>query len=133
MKEVVWVVKTNGDSRLELEAWLALNKERNGFTDRKVLDYPLTEIYKAVKDGKTLGYQPVQVVVMMESFAPNPEATPLEKGRALLEMTKAAVLSASQGGAKEIYHLSSDPLTEEGAKLFGFQEVPMKVMRLKLP
>lgn len=111
--------------------WLTANKERNGYNP-EVLDYPATRILAAHNNGTTYAYMPIQQTAMLESIGTNPQASVMEIAGSVLEMTKAAATLAHAAGFREMYFLVSDENTAKGAKLMGFEEVPMKVMRKKL-
>lgn len=83
------------------------------------------------KDGP-LAFQTVQRPLMLESLAPRPGATNLQIASALRELTQNAVSQASIIGAGEIYFLGSSDDTNKFATNNIFEEVPMKVFRLKL-
>jgi hypothetical protein len=83
------------------------------------------------KDGP-LAYQTVQRPLMLESLAPRPGATKQQVASALKELTQNAVTQAGLSGAGEIYFLGSDSATSEFATNHIFEEVKMKVYRVKI-
>lgn len=83
------------------------------------------------KDGP-LVFQTAQRPIMLESLAPRPGANKLQIASAMRELTQNAVTQASISGAGEIYFLGSSEETNEFAMNHIFEEVKMKVFRLKL-
>lgn len=112
--------------------WMEKNKERNEY-QAKVFNYPKTEVLAAYNTEKTSGYMPVQPVALIDSYAPNPEATIHETTAALIELVKAVALLAHKGGLREVIFLVNDPKVQVGAEYLGFKEIDAKVMRLELP
>jgi len=111
--------------------WCQANQERNKF-DQSVLGYPATKVLAAHNNGTVYAYMPIQVTAMLESIGTNPDSTPLEQAAAIMEMVKASATLAYGAGYRELYYLSSDPITDDGAKKLGFEEVPVKVFRKRL-
>lgn len=114
-----------------VEECLKANSARNAF-DRDVLDYPLTTTLAAHSNGTTYGYMPVNPVIMLESIGLTNGHTPQEQANAVMELTKAAATLAHVNGYRELMFLASDETTANGAKLMGFEELPYKVLRMKL-
>lgn len=129
IKNQVWV-RFADQTKEPVKAWCEANEERNAF-DPKVLTYPATKIL-AAENGHVINYMPVQTVAMLESIGVNPEATPLEVATGLMECVKAAATLSSGAGFGELYFLSSDENTAQGAEALGFEEVKMKVYRRRL-
>lgn len=110
--------------------WTVANAA-NSLFDPRVLEYPNTAVLKAFK-GKPVGYIPVQTVAVLESFAPDPAASDYERAEALRELVKAAALLGWGVGIREIHFIVSDEATAQLALKRGFEEIPQKVLRLKL-
>lgn len=110
--------------------WSFANREANDL-DPDVLNYPLTEIFCA-ENGKPLGYLPAQLAAVLESFAPNPEATEQEKNAALYGLTDAIVETAANKGIKEIYFIGSNEEVNAFAERLGFKRIDLPVYRLKV-
>lgn len=83
------------------------------------------------KDGP-LVFQTLQRPIMLESLAPRPGATKEQVALAMKELTQNAITKANEWGAGEIYFLGSEDGTNALASNQIFEEVPMKVYRLKL-
>jgi len=83
------------------------------------------------KDGP-LVFQTIQRPLMLESLATRPGATKEQVALAMKELTQNAITNAHTSGAGEIYYLSSDADTDKMAANQIFEEVPMKVYRVKL-
>ena len=111
--------------------WCQANSGRNAF-DKDVLTYPNTKILAAHANDAVSVYLPVQPVAMLESVGSNPSATPLEVAGGLIEATKAACVLAYAAGHREVYFLSSDDLTAQGAQMLGFVPLPYTIYRKKL-
>lgn len=111
---------------------LAANSRRNAF-DADVLDYPLTTTLAAHSNGTTYAYMPVNPVLMLESIGITNGHTPQEQANAVMELTKAAATLGHVNGYRELMFLASDEVTARGAKMMGFEELPYKVYRAKLP
>ena len=115
-------------------SWMALNS-RNSLIDTDVLQYPSTNILAAQRmhEQEPVAFLPVQLVAMLESFAPRPGATDRDKAAALFELGKTVIFLALQRGLSEIYFITGDEPTADFAKRHNFEEVPGKILRLKLP
>ena len=111
--------------------WCQANSERNAF-DRDVLSYPSTKILAAHDNGTTYGYLPVQGAAILDSFGPNPEATPIQITAALIQLVKGAGLMAYANGMRELLMLASDETTALGAEQMGFEKLPFTVYRKRL-
>ena len=130
IRNPIWV-RFADQSKEPVRQLLEANRERNGF-DPAVLEYPATRVLAAHNNGTTYAYMPVQQTAMLESIGINPEATQMQAATSVLEMTKAAATLAYAAGYREIYFLVSDENTAQGAKLMGFEDVHLRVMRKKL-
>lgn len=111
--------------------WLRSGQSRNAL-DEAVLTYPSTEVYAAYEGEKILGYQVVQPVMILDSFAANPEASPFETATAMVEILKCCAHTAHRSGAREIMFLHSDANTTAAAELVGFKAIAVPVLRLRL-
>jgi xanthine dehydrogenase iron-sulfur cluster and FAD-binding subunit A len=118
------------DDAEKILAWSEANKERSHF-DAQTLAYPLTEVICA-ENGKTQLYMPVQLAAVLEAMAPNPEATEMEKAKALYLSIYAIFEQVRKQGVREIYFIGTDPQVVKLAERVGFEEVPWPVYRKKL-
>lgn len=128
LKQLFLVRKVDLEKEPEKLEWLRANKERNDF-DEAVIGYPSTVVLSALDHV----VMPVQTVAMLESIGNNPASGVRDTTAGLIELVKAAATLAHVGGIRELYFLSSDENTGLAAKQMGFVEVPLKVMRLRLP
>lgn len=122
--------------------WLNGNPD-NRF-DPDILKYPSLRLICSYRPGEDpTAYLPSQKVLilesvrvtrsrMLESLASNPESSELDKAKALKDLVKATGLLASTEGIKEIYFLDGGGGVAELATKHGFEEVNMKVYRMKL-
>jgi len=69
---------------------------------------------------------------MLESLAPRPGATKEQVALAMKELTQNAITQAHISGAGEIYYLGSDADTDALSTNQIFEEVKMKVFRVKV-
>jgi hypothetical protein len=130
LRNPIWVRFADPDKE-PVENWCEYNSLRNAF-DKAVLGYPSTKVLAAHNNGKVYAYMPVQGTAMLESIGPNPDTTPLEQASAIVELVKSAATLAHGAGYREIYYLSSDDITDEGAAKLGFQLLPYRVLRKRL-
>jgi hypothetical protein len=113
--------------------WTHANRGKN-FYDPEIFQYDSTRIMAVDQDGSPIGYLPFQATIMTESLAPKPARTLRE----IAMMLKMAILQiagwAKSAGMGEIYFLShpDDVETREFAKAHGYEELNLRVMRLKL-
>lgn len=110
--------------------WI-VQTENNGF-DPQTLGYPTVQYLCSYSTDGPVAYLPTQKVTMLESIAIKPGLDLLTSAQAVRDMVKGAQLEASGHGIKEIYFLSNVPSTVEFAKNNGFEEMPYKVLRMKL-
>lgn len=132
----MWIRTPNQDDVALVTEWITENK-KNDF-DPEVIGYPQTKTFVASKDG-AVAFQPVQIVPMLESFAPKPGLSKQDAAKALELFVKTVMLLAMQGGMGEVYFMSKDPDSIEFAKAHGFQDMSaegfttlrMKVSKIK--
>lgn len=108
--------------------WVLANKG-NAFNSRII---PQTIVLCAFNRKRKILFMPVQRPFMLESIAPNPDATDLEKAIAMKEIVQAVVFEAFKSGVDEIYFLSSEPLAAEFASQHGFEKLDFPVYRLNI-
>jgi hypothetical protein len=100
--------------------------------DPAVALFPSSTTWCAYDSTGPLAYQTIQMPLMLESLAPRPGLFPIQTASCLKELTQNAVTQASCRGAGEIYFLGSNDETNQFAANHIFEEVPMKVYRLRL-
>lgn len=115
----MWIRTPNQDDVALVTEWITENK-KNDF-DPEVVGYPQTKTFVASKDGP-VAFQPVQIVPMMESFAPKPGLSKHDAAKALELFVKLVALLAMQQGMGEVYFMSRDAETIEFAKAHGFED-----------
>lgn len=117
----------------EADIFIGWAKEnpKNEF-DPAVALFPSSTTWCAYDKTGPLAYQTLQTPIMLESLAPRPGLSPIQISFLLKELTKNAITQAHCRGAGEIYFLGSDDSTNEFAAHHIFEEVPMKVYRLRL-
>lgn len=117
----------------QLAEWIHANRSKN-FYDPEIFQYDSTRVMAVDKDGHAEGYLPFQAVIMTESLAPKPARTLKETAMLLKTAIHQIVRWAKSVGMGEIYFLShpDDVETREFAKQHGYEEMNLKVMRLKL-
>ncbi len=111
-------------------SWLASTP--NNLYDPDVPKYPSSFTLAAATKDKVIMYLPIQHPIMLESLAINPEATRLETGLALKELTKAAFFQAVVRKCGEMYFVCRDEATAEFAVRHGYEELPWKLYRRKI-
>lgn len=109
----------------------SLNTPKNLFDYRVVL-YPTTTTRAAFNKNGPVVFMPIQRPLMMESLAINPQADKVDVAMALKELTQDAVTTAFSEGRGEIYFLCHDDLTYKFALNHGFEEVPVKLFRMRI-
>src|SRR5579863_9570593 len=106
----------------ECVEWMALNRQENNAS---------VESLKHCTFFKIAGilYLPVKVVLMLESVAPNP----LVKGTRRLLAFRRAIndLRKRHPHAEIIFLAKGDTSLDEGALIYGFEQLPYKVFRLR--
>ncbi len=113
--------------------WLHANRDKN-FYDPDFMKYDATRVIGSYKDGEAIGYLPFQTVIMTESLAPKPGSTFKQIAACLKTAIHEIVRWAKTAGMGEIYFLShpDDVETRDFAKAHGYEELTLRVMRLKL-
>lgn len=109
--------------------WLAGNSG-NSF-DPDILKYPTLRTLCAY-NGSPVAYLPSQQALVLESYAPKPGLSEEESALALRDLVKGMELLASSLNIREIYFLDGDNGVAGMAVRHGFEELPMKIYRLKL-
>lgn len=128
MKQV-WVRPADEKDIPKLEKWL--KDTANNLFDPDVLTYPQTTIL-AAHDTEPIVYMPVQIAAVLESLAVRPGASPLEFASAIKELIKTVAFLSKTRGIHELYFVSKDENVNRLAAKHGFEEVPWKLLRLKL-
>jgi N-acetylglutamate synthase-like GNAT family acetyltransferase len=126
----IWVRPIRPEDQEAFVDWSARNLARNQF-DLDILNYRQTVILCA-HDGKPLLFMPVQLAIMLESLAPRPESSDLQRAAAIKELIHAIVLLAKSAGMGELYFVSKDQDIIDLAQRHGFEEAPGTVLRLKV-
>src|SRR6185369_17659751 len=103
-------------------AWARKAADKNHFAESELADY---HILVAEREGRVLCYLPLKKFLLLESLAPNPEATGLELAMALRELVVGAKLQAETAGFRELGFWDTDPGTTRGAELMGFERCGM--------
>ena len=120
----------NPEEAKQILEWLTRNPQ-NHF-DPGILDYKTVQVLCSY-DGEPECYMPIHRVLMMESIAPRPGASELNIAQSLRDFTKACELVASAQGIREIYFLGGDgKVGSMSLGGHGFEELPLKVFRMKL-
>lgn len=114
----------------KFQEWIEANPA-NDF-DKDILQYPTLQVVCAYDDQGPVAFLPIHKVVVLESTARNPNIKPGDSAQCLRDFTKAAELTASAQGIREIYFLCRDEALTEMAKNHGYEEMPFKVLRMKL-
>lgn len=130
MKELK--VRFYNDSDIEtFVSWF--NSTPNNLHDPAITAYPTLRILCAYDDENgPASYLPTQKVVMLESLAVRPGLRPLEAAAAFRDLVKAAEITASAEGIKELYFPCSDEDVIKVAERHGFEVLPWKVLRMRL-
>lgn len=114
----------------EIGEWLS--KTRNNFFDPDILAYPTFRAISSYNGEGNVAHLPSQQVLMLESVALNPQASPLDSGQAFRDLVKGQELLASSFDLREIYFISTDPAVTRVAEDHGFERIEFPVVRLKL-
>jgi hypothetical protein len=117
--------------RAQFVKWLEANEER-GHTDDQGRN--AVTVLEAVNGaGATICYMPVVPVIMLESLAPRPGATPVEMANALKVLVQGTVMLAAANGSRELVFWGTDEATCGLAEHAGFEKVDMPLYRMRLP
>lgn len=114
----------------QLLQWMNRIADKNLF-DPEVLLYKSTATLVA-ENEKVVLYAPLQTVVILESLAPNPEASELDVAVALRKVVDGVSLLSRLNGLSEVYFLSKDETVNRLAEHHGFERLDIPVLRLKL-
>lgn len=117
--------------RAQFEQWLEMAQERNHADDHAKTAATVLEAVNG--KGDTICYMPVVPVIMLESLAPKPGATPIEMANALKTLVVGAAQLAAAGGSHELVFWASDEATAALAERGGFEKMSMPMYRLRLP
>jgi hypothetical protein len=109
----------------------ALENSKGNF-DPETPRFPSSRTWCAYDKDGPLVFQTVQQPLMLESLAIRPGASKEQVASAMKELTQNAITQAHLGGSGEIYFLSSDKDTDEFASNKIFEELPYRVLRVKL-
>jgi hypothetical protein len=95
--------------------------------------YPTMRILCA-ENGKPIQYALTHCVAVLESLAPDPQATPEQLALSLKKITQSIEESALRVGIKEIIAMTGpdDEGLENLAERHGWEELPYRVWRKKI-
>jgi hypothetical protein len=127
----VYVRPIQPDEATTFFSWAVENADKSEF-DPAVALFPSSSTWCAYDKTGPLAYQTLQQPIMLESLAPRPGLSPVQISLCLKELTKNAITQGSIKGAGEIYFLGMDEDTNQFAENHIFEEVNMKIFRLKL-
>lgn len=122
--------KAKAEDAANILDWGEREKSVNLF-DREVLYYPTTETL-CVENGKPICYLPAQVVPMIESIILNPDATILERGKAIRKAIDGLLESAYKDGMREAYFVCESQDMVDYAQRVGFEKLEWPVCRIRL-
>jgi hypothetical protein len=131
MPNRVYVRPVRQEEALTYLDWAKENADKSEF-DFQVALFPSSTTWCAYDKDGPLAYQTIQQPLMLESLAPRPGSSPMQISLSLKELTKTAITLAHSKGVGEIYFLGSSEDTNSFASNHIFEEVPMKVYRLKI-
>lgn len=106
-------------------------KTPHNLLDEVAVARPETTVLLAHND-KPITFLPVQIVAALESLATNPDATDLEKAKALEQLVKTIAFLARKQGIHEIYFYTKDDDVAKLAIRHGFEDMPHRTLRLNL-
>lgn len=124
----IWIRIADEKDKPQILDWLRKNVSKNHFSESEYDDYVFLA---AERDGKVLCYMPLKQLMLLESLAPNPDASLMELASALRELVVAAQLTAQASKIRELAFWDSDQGTTRGAQLMGFVEMGAKMFRLR--
>lgn len=123
MRSLIFVEKaTPNDAQALIEA---MDSTPENLVDASVYKYPATTTLKAVKDGMSLVFMPVQTVFMLESLGIVSKNSRIDTALALSELVKTVRWEAHKAGHGEMYFLCKEATTIEYATRHGFEEMLM--------
>ena len=114
------------DEAPKILEWLQSNP--NNYFAKEILGYPSLRILCAYEEGgEPVAYLPIHNVLMMESIALNPNASPLNVAQALRDLTKSCELIADAAGIREVMFLGGHGGVGEmaGSGRHSFEEVKL--------
>jgi hypothetical protein len=105
--------------------WLYSNRELNRF-------YPDLFTYGSTRILATDNmYMPYHLVAVLESLAPNPSATHVQRAAAIKALVHDVAVTAEQLGVGEIWFTEDDPALIQSATRHGFELLDAKVLRIQ--
>lgn len=110
-----------------------LQSTAHNLADPSVFFYPRARVLKAVIDNEPIAFLPGQITLTLESFAISPNATLLQRARAMRDLTMTFITLADRDGIREVNFFTADDSTAEMAAKYGFEEVHARLFRLKIP
>lgn len=105
---------------------------KNNLCDPAVPLYPSTTTRCAFDNNGPIVFVPFQRPIMLDALAINPESDSLSVALALKELTQDAVSTAYDEGRGEVYFLCHDDSTIQFATKHAYEEVKVKLFRIKL-
>ena len=114
------------EEKEEVKSRLRANPLNEFVADGHILDYPSTQVLVAQREEEK-HFLPVQKVLMLESISDSIDPV------AIRDLIKGSELVASANQIREIYFLDGAGGIDGLAKRRGFEELPYKVYRLKVP
>ena len=118
------------DEARQVGEWTHANREKNHY-DPEIFKYESTRVLAVDKSREPILYLPYQLVILAEALAPKPGLSPGDTAAGIKEALHEIVRVAMQSKIGEVYFLGGDVETAEFAKAHGFEELHLKVMRLK--
>lgn len=119
----------NPDDKDQFLSWARKAGDKNHFDESELEEY---HILVAERDNRVICYLPLKKFLLLESLAPNPDASTMELAMALRELVVGAKLQAESAGFKELGFWDSDAGTTRGAELMGFKRCSMPLYRRKV-
>lgn len=116
------------DQRTFIE-WV--NSTPGNLWDQDVLKYPTLQVICAY-NGRPVAFLPMQQAMMLESLAVSEKAPLLDKAQAFRDLVKAAELTASAKGIRELYFICRDDNVLKIAEGHGFERIVFPLVRMKL-
>lgn len=125
----IWIERTKPEELTEAFAWLKANADRN-FVDWKAV--AVSTLLKATNGERNVLHIPVRPAYVLESLAPNPQATSLELATGMAEAVKIVQWDAREKGIKEVCFLASDQATARFAERHGAVKVVLPLYKWSL-
>lgn len=130
MRDHIFVRPAKAEDTQKFIDW-SLENPNNGF-DPAVMKRSTTLVLAAYDKSGVLAYQPVQTVFMLEGLAPRPGEDKRKIAGCMKEFTQALVTQCHLKDIGEVYFLGTEEGTNAMATNHVFEEVPLKVFRLKV-